>query len=82
MISRTVKLSTNLALGGQVETLGPSFVPWGIPPFRDRKDEVRSPMPVICVRPCRNAATHLSKAACMLNFESFWMRMWWSIRSI
>ena len=67
MISRTVKSSTNLALGAQVETksltmtenkIGPSFVPWGIPPFRDRKDEVRSPMRVICVRSCRNAATH------------------------
>ena len=25
--------------------------------------------------------TQLSKAACMLNFESLWSRMWWSKRS-
>ena len=25
--------------------------------------------------------TQLSKTACMLNFESFWSRMWWSKRS-
>ena len=70
MISRIVKSSAYFARLGHVLTrsltitennTGPSLVPWGIPPFRERILEESEPMRTDCERPWRKAAVYLTR---------------------
>ena len=68
IISKIVRSLTNLALVAQEETrlltmtaksCGPSFVPYGIPPFRHLTDDEGPPKVENCVLPSKKMATHL-----------------------
>lgn len=90
MISRIVRWSAYFARLGHVLTrsltitensTGPSLVPWGIPPFRERILEESEHMRTDCERPWRKVAIHLTRQGCRLQECNLRKRMVWSVRS-
>ena len=86
----TVKSSTNLALGHQdnirsstmiANNKGPSFVPWEIPPFRQRGVEMEVSIDTNWVRPSRKTAIHRTRHGWRLKEATFDIRILWSIIS-
>ena len=76
MISRIVRSSTYFAHLGNVlirsltiteNSTGPSLVPWGIPPFRERILEESEPRQTDCERPWRKAAIPHTRQGCRLG---------------
>ena len=76
MISRIVRSSTYFARLGHVLTrsltitensTGPSLVPWGIPPFRERILEESEPRQTDCERPWRKAPIPHTRQGCRLG---------------
>ena len=90
MISRIVRSSTYLAHLGHVLTrsltitensTGPNLVPWGIPPFRERKKNRSLCELTVNDLAWRKATIHLTRQGCRLQECNLLKRMVWSKRS-